>query len=288
MANILSIKRRMQTAQNVSKTTRALQMISASKLKKAQNRALSSRYYVEKLTSVTKNLSEKVSEDEKIEYMKSGSDTEKKLLIVVSPDKGLCGGLITNLTKELISENTDSKQIEYVVIGKKLQKTVARTGKDIIASFEFGTILPSFDIIYPITKIIDDEFLSGKVLEVKILYSHFMTVFTQIPKISTLLPIRIENDTSEKENESSMLFEPRPTEILPTILRHYLEMNLYQFILESYASEQAARMVAMKNATENAQEIIDYLRLEYNKQRQEKITNEILDIGSAATAMMYE
>lgn len=288
MANILSIKRRMQTAQNVSKTTRALQMISASKLKKAQDRALSSRYYVEKLTSVTKNLSEIVSEEEKIEYMKSGSDTAGKLLIVVSPDKGLCGGLITNLTKELLSENTDSNQTEYVVIGKKLQKTVARTGRDIIASFEFGTILPSFDVIYPITKIIDDEFLSGKVSEVKILYSHFMTVFTQIPKISTLLPIRIEGDTSERKNEKSMLFEPKPTEILPTILRHYLEMSLYQFILESYASEQAARMVAMKNATENAQEIINYLRLEYNKQRQEKITNEILDIGSAATAMMYE
>ena len=288
MANILSIKRRMQTAQNVSKTTRAMQMIAASKLKRAQERALSSRYYVEKLTSVTKNLSERVSEEEKREYMKIKSGSEKKLLIVISPDKGLCGGLITNLTKELLADNTDSNQKEYVVIGKKLEKTVSRLGKDMIAFFEFGTILPSFDIIYPIAKIIDDEFLSGKVSEVKILYSHFMTVFTQVPKVSTLLPIKIEESPTDKKAQNSMLFEPAPKEILPTILRHYLEMSLYQFILESYASEQAARMVAMKNATENAQEIIDYLRLEYNKQRQEKITNEILDIGSAATAMMYE
>ena len=288
MANILSIKRRMQTAQNVSKTTRAMQMIAASKLKRAQERAFSSRYYVEKLTSVTKNLSERVSEEEKSEYMKIKSGSEKKLLIVISPDKGLCGGLITNLTKELLADNTDSNQKEYVVIGKKLEKTVSRLGKDIIAFFEFGTILPSFDVIYPIAKIIDDEFLSGKVSEVKILYSHFMTVFTQVPKVSTLLPIKIEESPTDKKDQNSMLFEPAPKEILPTILRHYLEMSLYQFILESYASEQAARMVAMKNATENAQEIIDYLRLEYNKQRQEKITNEILDIGSAATAMMYE
>ncbi len=288
MANILSIRRRMQTAQNVSKTTRAMQMIAASKLKRAQERALSSRYYVEKLTSVTKNLSERVSEEEKSEYMKIKSRSEKKLLIVISPDKGLCGGLTTNLTKELLADNTDSNQKEYVVIGKKLEKTVSRLGKDMIAFFEFGTTLPSFDIIYPIAKIIDDEFLSGKVSEVKILYSHFMTVFTQIAKISALLPIKIEESPTDKKDQNSMLFEPAPKEILPTILRHYLEMSLYQFILESYASEQAARMVAMKNATENAQEIIDYLRLEYNKQRQEKITNEILDIGSAATAMMYE
>ncbi len=288
MANILSIKRRMQTAQNVSKTTRAMQMIAASKLKRAQERALSSRYYVEKLTSVTKNLSERVSEEEKSDYMKIKSGSEKKLLIVISPDKGLCGGLITNLAKELLADDTASSQKEYVVIGKKLEKTVSRLGKDMIAFFEFGTTLPSFDVIYPIAKIIDDKFLSGKVSEVKILYSHFMTVFTQVPKISTLLPIKIEENLTEKKTENFMLFEPAPKEILPTILRHYLEMSLYQFILESYASEQAARMVAMKNATENAQEIIDYLRLEYNKQRQEKITNEILDIGSAATAMMYE
>lgn len=288
MANILSIKRRMQTAQNVSKTTRAMQMIAASKLKKAQERALSSRYYVEKLTSVTKNLSEKVSEEEKSEYMKIKSESKNKLLIVISPDKGLCGGLITNLAKELLADDTSSNQNEYVVIGKKLEKTVVKLGKNMIAFFEFGTTLPSFDVIYPIAKIIDDEFLSGKVSEVKILYSHFMTVFTQVSKISTLLPIKIEENLTEKKAEDFTLFEPAPKDILPIILRHYLEMSLYQFILESYASEQAARMVAMKNATENAQEIIDYLKLEYNKQRQEKITNEILDIGSAATAMIYE
>ena len=277
----------MQTAQNVSKTTRAMQMIAVSKLKRAQERALSSRYYIEKLTSVTKNLSERVSEEEKTEYMKVKSETNDKLFIIISPDKGLCGGLITNITKELLAQR-DPGRTRYVVIGKKLEKPVVRLGKDLIAFFEFGTTLPSFDVIYPIAKIIDEEFLSGKVSEVKILYSHFMTVFTQVPKVSTLLPIKIEENPIKEKSENFMLFEPEPKKILPTILRHYLEMSLYQFILESYASEQASRMVAMKNATENAQEIIDYLRLEYNKQRQEKITNEILDIGSAATAMTYE
>ena len=288
MANIIAIKRRMQTAQNVSKTTRALQMISASKLKRAQERAMSSRYYVEKLTSVTRKLSDKVTEEEKNGYMKSQSDTGRKLTIVISPDKGLCGGLITNLTKEILAGETQSSQEEHVVIGKKIERTVAKLGKNIVAFFEFGTTLPSFDVIYPIAKIIDDQFLSGKVSEVRILYSNFLTVFTQVPKTSTLLPIKIEENQAQAETENFMLFEPEPKEILPTILRHYLEMSLYQFILESYASEQAARMVAMKNATENAEEIIDYLKLEYNKQRQEKITNEILDIGSAANAMIYE
>lgn len=265
-------------------------MIAASKLKRAQERALSSRYYVQKLTSLTQDLSERVGDENKGAYMKSQSDSKEKLLIVISPDKGLCGGLITNLTKELLSYSTSNASGKYVVLGKKLEKSVIRLNKELLAYFEFGTTLPSFDVIYPLAKIIDDEFLSGKVSEINVLYSDFMTVFTQVPKISTLLPIKIETnkDQNGDDEKEFLLFEPQPKEILPTLLRHYLEMNLYQFILESYASEQAARMVAMKNATENAQEIIDYLRLEYNKQRQEKITNEILDIGSAATAMIYD
>jgi F-type H+-transporting ATPase subunit gamma len=285
MANILSTKRRILTAQNVSKTTRAMQMIATSKLKRAQDAALSSRSYVEKLTNLTNNLTNRVEDKNKSEYMIE-KDIDKALYIVISPDKGLCGGLVTNLIKETLNES-DNKKIKYITIGKKIEGPIRKLGKEIIASFEFGTTLPTFDMVYPITKIIDDEFLSGDVSEVKILFSHFLTVFTQIPKTSELLPIKTQ--VQEDKNESSFtLFEPAVEMILPQVLRHYLEMSVFQYLLESFASEQAARMIAMKNATENATEMIEALKLEYNKQRQEKITNEILDIGSASAFLTYE
>lgn len=288
MANILALKRRIQTAQNVSKTTRAMQMIATSKLKKAQNAALASKAYVEKLTALTQGISSKVPENEKNEYMKS-KNSEKKLIIAISPDKGLCGGLITNLTKELIMQSTQEKNLEFITIGKKLETGTIKTGNEISASFEFGTTLPIFDAVYPIMKFIDEKFLNSDVSEVKVLYSNFMTVFTQVPKTETLLPVNLSYEEENKKQENEfMLFEPNASEILPIILRHFLEMKIYQYLLESYASEQAARMVAMKNATENAEEIIDFLKLEYNKQRQEKITSEILDIGSGMSLQAYE
>jgi len=289
MASTILIKRRIQTASNVSKTTRAMQMIATSKLKKAQNATTSSRPYVEKLMGLSKTLTDKLEEDDLNEYMIEPKDINDTLLLVFSPDKGLCGGLITNLARELINQNKEIPKIKYVTVGKKIENTTARLGKEILASFNFGTTLPIFDIVYPMAKIIDDYFLNKKVSNVKVLYTHFLTVFSQAPRVETILPIKIqETDEGSRESSQSTLFEPSPKEILSSLLRHYLEMVLYQYLLESYASEQAARMIAMKGATDNAEEIIDYLKLEYNKQRQEKITNEILDIGSAATAFAYE
>ncbi|OGH38276.1 MAG: ATP synthase F1 subunit gamma [Candidatus Levybacteria bacterium RIFCSPLOWO2_01_FULL_38_21] len=289
MANIITIKRRIQTALNVSKTTRAMQMIATSKLKRAQDAAISGRPYVEKLMFLTQRLTNKLEEEEKSDYMKTPKDVTDALLLVISSDKGLCGGLITNLVKELLDQDTNNKDIKYITVGKKIEGAVARLGKEIIASFNFGTTLPIFDMIYPIAKIIDDYFLNKKIANVKILYTHFSTVFYQSPKVETILPIKIQKaDESNEETFPFTIFEPSAKEILPSLLRHYLEMVLYQYLLESYLSEQAARMIAMKSATENAKEIIDYLRLEYNKQRQEKITNEILDIGNGASAFAYE
>lgn len=288
MATILQLGRRIQTAQNVSKTTRAMQMIATSKLKRAQDAALSSRAYVEKLTSITKNVTSNLDKNEIISSYMQENDSQKSLIIILSPDKGLCGGLITNLVKELLSQSLSSKNTTYINIGKKLEAPVARLDKEVIASFEFGTTLPSFDIVYPIVKLIDEEFISKKVSEVKIIYSKFQNVFTQIPQTVKILPVTIDEADVNTANSSFSIFEPRAEEMLPSILKHYIEMTIYQLILESYASEQAARMISMKNATENALDMIDDLKLEYNKQRQEKITNEILDIGSGASFLTHE
>ena len=298
MANILSIKKRIQTAQNVSKTTKAMQMIATSKLKRAQDSAVSSRPYVDKLTFLTRNLTSRIDEENLSEYMKTLTKDDKKLLLVLSPDKGLCGGLITNLLKELILFDSSYKDAKYIVVGKKAENVIAKLGKEIIASFDFGTSLPIFASVYPIAKIIDDQFLGEKVSQVNVLYTNFSSVFSQKPQISTLLPIKLpqasnmddkeENKSTQRSNSPYTSFEPSINELLPSLLVHYLEMALFQYLLESYASEQAARMISMKNATENAQDIIEYLKLEYNKERQERITNEILDIGGTAAALVYE
>jgi len=287
MATLLTLKRRIKTTANVSKTTKAMQMISASRLKKAQNAAESSKPYVQKLDYLSKNLARKIDKEQMHEYMKTPTETNAKLLIVISPDKGLCGSLVTNLIREVLHYSASGK-IYYITIGKKAETTVASLNKDIIASFPFGTSLPDFEAVYPIAKIINEYFLGKKVAEVKIISTKFTSVFTQNPGLNNLLPVTLTEEI--KESASSVtLFEPNVEELLPDLLQHYLEMVIYQSLLESYASEQASRMIAMKNATDNALDMISELQLEYNKSRQEKITNELLDIGGGAQGeTMYE
>lgn len=284
---MLSLKRRIQTAQNVSKTTRAMQMIAASKLKRAQNSAVLSKTYVNKLSNLTKSVSSKVEDQSSHPYMKAPSDAKRKLSIVLSPDKGLCGGMISNLTREIIKE--DQGNPYYIIIGKKAENVLLKLDREILAIFPFGTTLPSFDSVYPIIKLVEDTYLAGKVSEVRVISSEFTSVFTQAPGVKKILPLEFDNENEEKKEEGRFTqFEPNIETLLPSLLKHYLEMVLYQSLLENYASEQAARMIAMKNATDNAKDVIGELKLEYNKLRQEKITNEILDIGSAAFLTSYE
>lgn len=277
MASLLLLKRRISAAQNVSKTTRAMQMIAASKLKHAQDAALSAKRYSEKLSSISQNLASKITDKDIHPYITTKLNSKKNLIITVSPDKGLCGGLITNLVKEFL--DLQNKDLEYVVVGKKIESKVAHlSGNQIIASFSFGTTLPTFDMVFPVTRIVDDYYAGKRVGSVKILYSSFVSIFTQTPIVETLLPITIP---IQKEVISEpYIFEPNLNVLLPTLLKHYLEISIYRILLESFASEQASRMIAMQNATTNAKEVIEELRLEYNKSRQSKITNEILDISN--------
>jgi F-type H+-transporting ATPase subunit gamma len=285
MANMLSLKRRIKTAQNVSKTTKAMQMIAAAKLKKAQNAATLSKMYVNKLTAIANNVAGKVTNETAHPFMKKNEEIDRKLVIVLSPDKGFTGGLTANLAREILRE--DTKNPYYIIMGKKAENVVLKLDREILGIFPFGTSLPTYDAVYPIIKLVSDTFLSGKVSEVQIIFTDFTSVFSQLPAVKTILPLQIDSEAGSKNNDT-MLFEPNIKDLLPSLLNHYLEMILYQGLLDSYASEQASRMIAMKNATDNAIEIIGELKLEYNKLRQEKITNEILDIGSGAFGVKNE
>lgn len=290
MATLISLKRRIQAAQNVSKTTKAMQMIAASKLKKAQEAALSTRPYVTKLTELTRQALANKPEAFTHPYL-TQTNTGKELLILLSPDKGLCGGLVTNLLKEFLSYQKNHTETQYVMVGKKAEVQISKLGKDVIANFHFGTSQPAFDMVYPLTKLIEEYYLSGKVDSVKVLYTHFNNIFTQHPQITQLLPLNLESpeqESGEGEGTETMIFEPSVQTLLPSLLTHFVEMSVYQFILESFVSEQGARMISMQNATNNANDIIKELRLDYNKTRQAKITSEILDITGGAVALAGE
>lgn len=283
MATLLTLRRRIKAAQNVAKATRAMQMIAASNLRKAQDAALSSRPYVNKLTVLAKDLSEKVDDKANHPYITPPGETNKTLVIALSPDKGLCGGLITNLIREFFSYAHQDPNSSYIVMGKKLENQVVKLKNETLATFVFGTTLPKFDAVFPLARLINDQYLMGNVSSVKVLYTDFNSIFSQTPKIATLLPISLaqtkEEEPDDAEKEHFQLYEPSIHAILPSLLNHYLEMSLYQFLLESFLSEQAARMISMQNATNNAKDIIEGFRLEYNKTRQSKITSELLDIG---------
>jgi F-type H+-transporting ATPase subunit gamma len=286
MASKLQLTRRIKTAQNISKTTKAMQMIAASKLKKAQEAALSSRPYVEKLLEVTGRLTNGVERSQLPVYMKEKKQNGKTLFVVIAPDKGLAGGLVTNLARELLRQSKSDDV--FLTVGKKIESPIARMTKNLVASFPFGTTLPTYDLVYPITKIIDEQFMGGKVDKVVIISTHFVNMFIQKPDTTNLLPIEplAENPDDKKEVQKFefQLFEPDLETILPDLLKRYMEMGLYQEMLESYLSEQSARMIAMQNATNNAKDIIEDLKLEYNKTRQAGITSQILDITGGMVA----
>lgn len=282
MASAQILRRRIKTAQNVSKTTRAMQMIAASKLKRAQDATYASRPYVGKLVAIVNTLTKRVENDDSHPYLKSKLSDGKNLVVVVAPDKGLCGSLLTNLVRELISVDKNSL---ILTIGKKIEKYPARFQKEVIASFPFGTTTPSFQAVYPIVKIIDEYYLKQNIKSVKIIYTNFISIFSQKAVLANLLPIKIDEEKKQDEEKNSYtLFEPNIASILDPILKHFLEMVIYQYLLESFVSEQAARMIAMQNATDNAKEIVQELTLMYNKERQQRITSEIQDISSSLFA----
>lgn len=286
MANTLALRRRIKTAQNVSKTTRAMQMIAASKLKRAQSAVVASRPYVTSLMRVSQHISSRENNSTTVDthpYVKLNINNSKTLYIIISPDKGLCGGLITNLFREYVKIKQDTNAL-FVTLGKKIESPIAANSKNLIASFPFGNTIPSFEMVLPLLEIIDDYYLSGKISTVKVITTHFNSIFSQTPHIEPLLPLILPKDTNISSSVD-IVFEPSKEDLLPALAKRYIEMVLYQQILESYASEQAARMIAMQNATNNAKDIVNSLQLLYNKARQEKITNEILDISSATVAM---
>ena len=280
MANTLDIRRRIRSVKNTAQITKAMQMVAASKMRKAQATALAGRPFQDLIWRVLASLRGRVNPND--HELLRVRPVQKELVVVFSTDKGLCGALNTNLFRELA--NLDSQKTLYVSCGRKAVQFLARTKRNLVADFPLGET-PSIREIRPIGSFCRERFESGEVDQVRVLYSYFVNTLNQAPTLRSLLPIPIEELGLHPEGGTEYIFEPDEPSVLSAILPRYINFQLFQMALDARASEQSARMVAMKNATDNANELVKHLTLEYNKIRQASITTELLEITTAQLAL---
>ncbi|MGI8435436.1 MAG: ATP synthase F1 subunit gamma [Chthoniobacterales bacterium] len=291
MANTQDIRRRIKSIRNTAQITKAMQMVAASKMRKAQQHALAGRPYANLMNRVLVSLQQRT--DSKLHPLLQVRELKQELVIVVSTDKGLAGALNTNLFRE--TSNFETDKAVYVVVGRKARQFLSRTRREILADFELKDA-PSFPETKAVAKFATEKFLSGEVDRVSVLYTHFINTINQKPTVRTLLPIsnfevaQAEASAAAASDDgqdpmSEYVFEPSPEGVLDVMLPYYLQYQVFQMILDARASEHSARMVAMKNATDNAKQFIKDLTLEYNKMRQASITTELLEISTAQMAV---
>ncbi|MBI4067458.1 ATP synthase F1 subunit gamma [Candidatus Gottesmanbacteria bacterium] len=290
MASIKIIRRRIKSAQNIAQITKAMEMVAASKMKKAQEAAEKNRAYAQKIYEATVELAKKT--DRKSNPLLSlGNPSGKTLIILISTNKGLAGGLNTNLFREVDRWFTKDKNVEFVSIGKKGQNFIVKSGRVLVA--DFSDKIPFLENVPPVTQLLVGGFLQGTYKEVYVIYNAFMNALKQIPDKKQILPLETfggnktegADEKIEEEKFANFTIEPSVEEVLSALLPHYLENQIRAAIYESEASEHSARMIAMKNATDAAFDLSHQLTLVYNKIRQEKITYEIADTVTARMAL---
>lgn len=287
MANLRDIKRRIKSVRNTSQITKAMQMVASAKMRRAQELALKGRSYISALANVFKHLQDTITEGGAA--LMERRTTGKPLIIVINTDRGLCGGLNANLLKEVLG--SCPADADYVTIGAKLNPQITRCGRNLVASFSLGDTFGEADL-KPVFDFIRKGFTEGTYNSVSVAYQKFINIMVQRPKLAEVLPITreellavAEQDQVADTENTNFLLEPGPKALLDALLPLYFSNLITQMVLEGKASEQSARMVAMKAATENAKSLIGELTLEYNKARQTQITNELLEITTATKAM---
>jgi F-type H+-transporting ATPase subunit gamma len=283
LPDIRKVRRRIKGVQNIAKITRAMEMIAASKMKKAQERGLAGRPYSQKIEQVIADLA--ALPDVGLQHpLLQRRPVEKIAIVHITPDRGLCGGLNANLNRRLGSFILEQKAtVEVVAVGRKGRDFAARYGCDMCAEFIQLGDQPRFLDTLPISRIVIDEYTNKSIDMVYISYAQFVSTMVQKPVMKQLLPV--EPAVIPRAENVDYIYEPGATAVLGGLLPRFVEMEIYHAILESIASEQSARMVAMRNATDSASELIGELTLLYNKARQEAITRELLDIIGGVVAL---
>ncbi|MXX79530.1 MAG: ATP synthase F1 subunit gamma [Chloroflexi bacterium] len=290
MANTREIRRRIRSVENTAKITNAIQLVAASKMRRAQDRALQARPYAEKMQAVLGHLSGVAGDPDTAHPLLERREINETTVILITPDRGLCGGLIANLerhTGEIVlgPEAGGSGDISMIPVGRKGGDYFQRFGINFRASFQELGDYPGLAETQPISRIAIDDYTEGRVDQVLLVYASFINTVSQVPVTVPILPVEPPPSGEESSGETQYIFEPSPREVLADLLPRYVDLLVYQAVLEAAASEQSARMVAMRNATDAANDMIADLTLVYNKARQEQITSELLDITGGVEAL---
>ncbi len=294
MANAREVRLRIRSVKNISQVTRALQAVSASKVRKALQAMLGTRAYATKAWQLLAHIAAQPGHASLHPLLKPRPENRRELVVLISGDRGLAGAYNSNVMRfALTTFNKHSAEVGYVAVGRKGRDMLLRRHKDVVAEFSNLPAAPSFNDVSAIGRLAVDDYLKFKCDRVFLVYTDFINMVKQEPQIKQLLPLEIGSgegrvvafDAAERGPATSYIYEPGEQEVLDEIVPRFTALQVYQAILESLASEHAARMVAMKNATDSATELAGALQLEYNKARQQSITSEMLDIVGGVEAM---
>lgn len=287
MAGAKEIRTKIKSIKNTQKITRAMEMVAASKMRRAQERMRASRPYAERINAVVSHLA-----SGRLEYVHPyliEREVKRVGFMIISSDRGLCGGLNANLFRATVHSmrqwHEKNIPIDICAIGKKAEQFFHRFGGNIIASESHLGDKPGIQDVIGTVKVMLDAYDAGKIDRLYLVYSKFVNTMSQQPQIDLLLPVEAKESEEDKKYSWDYIYEPAARELLEALLVRYIESLVYQGLVENIASEQAARMVAMKNASENAGELIDELQLMYNKARQSAITRELSEIVAGAAAV---
>lgn len=287
MPTLREIRRRIRSVTNTAKITRAMEMVAASKMRRAQLNALAARPYADKMRQMLADLEESI-ESLRLEAphpLLEKRQVQNVGLILVTSDRGLAGGLNANLNRFVAGFILEQKDVnvKVVAVGKKGRDFVVRTGVQLTAEFTGLGDYPAFEEVGPIARIVVDEYTNRELDAVFIIFPLFVNTMVQRPEIRQLLPIDVPRGASI--GSLQYIYEPSAVEVFGALLPRYVQRQIYESLLERSASEQSARMVAMRSATEAANEMVEDLTLAYNKVRQDTITKELLDIAGGAEAL---
>ncbi|MBH53924.1 MAG: ATP synthase F1 subunit gamma [Opitutaceae bacterium] len=285
MANLRDIRRRIKSVKNTAQITRAMQLVAASKMKKAQDAALAGRPYAHLMAKVLGPVAGRIVDFEH-PFLEERT-TATRGIIVVSTDKGLCGGLNSNLFREIPAKD---ESVKYITVGRKASQYISRSGRGLAADFTISDSI-HFMEVKAVIKFAIDLFINNEIDSVEILYSSFVNTLRQDSRLVPLLPLTSIEDAlqelgidSTNTDDREMNYEPSAEAVLKELLPLYVRRQFFSMVQGAKASEHSARMVAMKSATDNANNLIDSLTLDYNKARQAAITQEILEIAAATAS----
>lgn len=284
MPSLRQIKTRIRTIENTAKVTKAMEMVAASKMRRAQSNVLAGRPYSEKIEDVISHLAARPQTDDSVHPLLETRPVKRIEILHIAPDRGLCGGLHSSLNRRVAQFILEKQSpVTIISVGRKGRDFMVRYGQEVKAVFTNIGDRPTLADTTSISHMVDSDYTTGEADEVYLSYAEFVSTVVQKPVIRRLLPI-VPAELSASERVG-YIYEPNSLTVLGTLLPRFVEMEIYHALLELIASEQSARMVAMKNATDNANDMVSDLTLLANKIRQESITNELLDIIGGAAAL---